>query len=170
MSEHDRKQQILQAEEAILQLAEQLARTHQSRTAADEAARNLQAAQATLERTRAALQETMLAHQENTRRSNSALAEARDHLEKAQRQVGEACNELHAMTQQVGEITPTLQRYLETALGEIANAVRLDSQRQDLLRQDVNSLRRLTWAVLMLTLLAFGAALTSLLFLSLRLG
>jgi hypothetical protein len=147
-----------------------LALARQSRVAADEAAGNLQAAQAALERTRAALQETTLALQENTHRSCSALAEARDHLGQAQGQVGQACGELHALTQHVGEIAPTLQRYLETALGELTNAVRLDSRGQELLRKDVLSVRRLTWALVMLSLLAFGAALTSVVSLALRPG
>jgi chromosome segregation ATPase len=170
MTEHDRKQRVLEAEEAILQLADQLALARQSRTAADEVAGNLQATQAALEGTRASLRETLLALQENTQRSSSALAEARDHLEKAQRQVGQACHELHALTQHVGEITPTLQRYLEKALAEIANAVRLGGQGQERLREDICSVRRLTWVLLLLSLLAFGVALTSALFLALRPG
>jgi chromosome segregation ATPase len=166
MTEHDRKQQVLQAEEAILQLADQLALARQSRTAADEVAANLQAAQATLERTRALLQETMLALQENTQRSSSALAEAREHLEQAQRQMGQVCNDLQAMTQQVGAIAPTLQRDFAMALGEVAEAIRLGSQGQERLRQDIISLRRLTWGIL--SLLVFGAAL-AVVFLGLRL-
>jgi len=170
MTEHDRKQQILQAEEVILQLADQLALARQSRTAADEAAASLQVVGATLERTRAALQETMLVFQENTQRSSSALAEAIDHLEKSQRQVGQACSELQTLTQQVSAITPTLQRAFETALGEVANAVHLDRQAQELLRQDVLSVRRLMWALLLWSLLAFGAAIMLFVMLGLRRG
>jgi hypothetical protein len=70
----------------------------------------------------------------------------------------------------LGEITPALQRYPESALGELTNAVRLGSRGQELLRKDVLSVRRLTWALLLLSLLAFGAALTSVLSLALRPG
>ena len=162
MTEPDRRQQILQAEEAILQLADQLARARQSRSAADEATGHLQTAQAVLEQTRAALQETMRALQENTQLSSSALAGAIDHLEKTRGELGQAAGEMDALAKQVGEITPTLHRYLETALGEIAQAVRLGSQGQEVLRKEVVTLRRLIWVLLALSLLAFSAALTSL--------
>jgi hypothetical protein len=159
MTEPDRKQQILQAEEAIRQLADQLVLARQSRTAADEATRNFQEAHAVLERTRSSLQETLLALQENTQHSRTALAEAKEHLERTRHQVDKICIELHALTQQVGEMTPTLQRHLEIALGQVTDAVRLVSQGQERLRTDIHFWRRLTWASVLFGLLAFGTAL-----------
>jgi hypothetical protein len=155
MTESDRRQQVLQAEEAILKLADQLALARHSRAAADEVAARLQTAQEGLDGVRASLQETLRAFQETTQRSGSALAEAIDRLDKAQSQVGQACNDLQTMIPQVREIAPALQRSFATALGEVS--------------QGIGSLRRLVWGALVLSLLACGAALMSLLVLSVRL-
>jgi ABC-type transporter Mla subunit MlaD len=159
MSEHERRQQVLQAEEAIVQLADQLALARQRGNAADEAAGKLQSALTALERSGVALQETTRAVEENAQRSSAALAEAREHLEEVRRQVSQACDEWQALARQVSELAPTLQRHLETALREVAEAVRVGNQGQELLRKEALLVRRLLWALLGLGALGCGAAL-----------
>ncbi len=79
--------------------------------------------------------------------------------------MAQVCTEVQILTQQVREQMPTLQRHLETIQEELDKSFRLAGQHQEIVRQDILAVKRLTRTVLVLSLLAFGAAFLAVLFL-----
>jgi chromosome segregation ATPase len=112
MSEQDRRMEILKAEEAVRQLAQELARTLQSRSAADEMAERLRGLHDTLEQTRGILEKAVQAVSQTAQEAQAALANASSRLGNVETQLAQVVGDLRGAVQQLDGITPAVQRAL----------------------------------------------------------
>jgi DNA repair exonuclease SbcCD ATPase subunit len=156
MDDQDRRLEILKAEEAVRQLAEELARAGDSRLAAEEVAGQFEAARATLEETRQVLEAAVRALRQTSEDAQSALAEARTRLGSAEGQVARAAGELRGAAQQLDGIMPAVGKMVGQAEESLANRLR--------------DLGRWVRASLVLSALAFGSAVVCLILVLLRKG
>ncbi len=135
MNEQERRQEILQAEEVIRQLAREMARVSESATQAEEARRKLDEASAAMNQAKRALDEATKVVEASGNQSQAAvtaaskeavkaLAEASEQLDRLDNHIMTAIDRLQAAAQAVEGSPEKLSEMLDSRLAELASLLR----------------------------------------------
>ncbi len=152
MTDQDRRQEILKAEEAVRLLAKELWQVNQSQAAVEKVTRSLSVAQTALEQSTAANQNAVqMAAQDVSRRlaaaqsaleqsdranqravqslescareARASLQEARNQLEAVETDLGAGIRELRAAAGRLDELPAALEKCLAQGLGGVLNGI-----------------------------------------------
>jgi hypothetical protein len=140
--------------------------------AAADASHHLATAHSALDQSERANQRAVQAVEFCAREARATLQDARKHLETLVSEVATGLRELRTNVENLGALPPLLQRTLEQGLGGILRGMdslrREHEQLAEKPRVQLLGLRRLTVALLLLSLLSVGSSITGLVLLLIR--